>query len=340
MAAPREGRNKAIHLAATYGFADVVKNIVCKYDDDISNVANGKGMTPLHCAADHFEVVQVLLASTNDPSNLCNKRDFLQRAALHRAAEANNRKVVELLMANINDPSVVFSCKPNSWTIDPIISACYEGNLDVIKIMATYVPGGNPNRKFQGNWNGGGTSAIGIACRYGHAMVLRFLMKYEPNPNYVENGNTQFFHAMKYNGPLHPVIRCFVDFYKQQIELFGLSLQSYAGLFYGSYDIWLGLWRMVKYLYYYGHYELLHCLLFPDHANWGKYQYQLQTSNRERRTKKTKCPPYLFFSLFRKGRLSLIHKTLFGDFCTEDPKGKRKRDDEKISGPDAKNPKI
>jgi len=148
-----------MHIAANFGYIDVVKNLIQKSDNP--NAANDFGITPIHLAArqGHLGIVDALMVSVENP----NIPENSGNTPVHFAAIGGNRQIVEslkLFTDNLN--------KPNTAGDTPSKYAKINGHHNLSSFLEN---GSNPNLpKRIWNWSRKNTKLVALL------LVICFLM--------------------------------------------------------------------------------------------------------------------------------------------------------------------
>lgn len=114
-----------IHYAAILGDFESVDTLL-QYNSPV-DITTNSGYTPLHLAAEHSDIVRLLLLNKADP----NKRIFHnQETALHVAARCGNSRTVSMLLEAGADINAACALERT-----PLIWAIVNKNLDVAHLL-------------------------------------------------------------------------------------------------------------------------------------------------------------------------------------------------------------
>ena len=173
----------SIHLAAFYGFVELVEKLIKKYDSPM--VRTEQYLTPMHFAASngHSNVVEFLAPLTDMP----NMMGIHGVTPILLAAEFGHLNVIELLVPLTDTPNA-----PDNAGATPITIASSNGHKKIIEILAPLVH--NPNAP-----DGDGITPIHYAAEKGHLEILKFLVNFTDSPNTIQDndGNTPLHDAAK-----------------------------------------------------------------------------------------------------------------------------------------------
>lgn len=108
------GKQTALHIAARNDFTDCVRVLLDNCADP--NIANSKGLTPIHvaCTSGHRRVVQLILKNAKYPPNLDDFHDFRKRTT---------RQILTEKFPDLELPTAVES----KGDIDNLHRSCFEG---------------------------------------------------------------------------------------------------------------------------------------------------------------------------------------------------------------------
>ena len=116
----------SIHLAALYGFTEVVEKLSKKYDNPM--VKNESGINAIHLAAlnGHVNIVKHLVGLTDAPLTPCE----LGYSPIHYASISGNLDTVKFLVGLTNTPNI-----PDDLRIELMELAEYHENVKVQKFL-------------------------------------------------------------------------------------------------------------------------------------------------------------------------------------------------------------
>jgi ankyrin repeat protein len=217
-------RMNAFHIAARNNHSEVIE-FLCNYirkpdklmsmksrnysvtttDSNLINIPpilrlyidaqNEDGKTPLHLAAEHgyTTCVEILLKHGADVL----LPNYLGQLALHSAIQNGHSQCVDLLIKrsirNMADFQSVLSRRQS-----PLITACQNGFVDIVRLLLSQEIGINPNNNAEEN-------PLEIAIKYRQIQTLHELLEH-PQANYwlksIRNTN-KYFHQT----PLRDMIR-------------------------------------------------------------------------------------------------------------------------------------
>jgi len=132
---------KPLHLAAAFGYQDLVEFLLASQADIEAKTVAGK--TPLHWAASEgrTNVVWFLLAHHAQ----VNARDKYGNTPLHDAALNGRKEVVELLLRNSAEVNVT-----NAWGWSPLHFAVVAGDREAVELLLHHQANIN-GKGFSGN---------------------------------------------------------------------------------------------------------------------------------------------------------------------------------------------
>ena len=161
----------ALHWACILGNACVVKLLlrVKKFDQELLNMKQKKGRTPLYMASlfGHIEVVDQLLLAQADPD----VQDNSGGTALYVASQEGHMQIVHKLLQSQADPNI----RAFNGAI-PLYIASQEAHIQIVDHLLEAKS--NPNIQ-----NYDGRTPLFIGSQNGHYKVVASLLKEGANPN-------------------------------------------------------------------------------------------------------------------------------------------------------------
>ena len=151
IAGPPKQKFSPMHIAAHFGYIDVVKNLITKLDNP--NAANDFGITPIQLAAmqGHLGIVNALMVSVGNP-NISAKSGS---TPIHFAAIGGHRHIVESLKLFTDKPNA-----PNNSGDTPSKYAKMQGHFNLSSFLEK---GSNPNlREGLQNWMRENTKLVAV----------------------------------------------------------------------------------------------------------------------------------------------------------------------------------
>ncbi|KAI9154308.1 hypothetical protein LWI28_024177 [Acer negundo] len=126
----------ALYVAAEYGYADLVKEMIKFHDIAMAGTKSRNGFDAFHIAAKqgNLEVLKVLMDAIPELSMTC---DSSNTTALHTAASQGHIDVVNFLLEN--GSSVATIAKSNAKTA--LHSAARNGHVEIVKSLLSTEPG-------------------------------------------------------------------------------------------------------------------------------------------------------------------------------------------------------
>ena len=131
-------KNTVLHVAAKFGQADCVMEIIGSHFSTLLQQPNKKGDTPLHLAAraGHLRVVKILIEAANKDTERgaaseCKMMNGEKNTALHEAVRNHHRQVVKLLIQE--DPEFVYGANAEGKT--PLYIAAEWGFRDLVEMI-------------------------------------------------------------------------------------------------------------------------------------------------------------------------------------------------------------
>ncbi|KAH3629536.1 hypothetical protein KXW27_002712 [Aspergillus fumigatus] len=164
---PRETHIMGIHLAAYFGFHDIISALI--ENQQAVDVTDDWGHTPLMFGAGkgHKDVVRKLL----DEGAIIDAKDIDGRTALSWATEKGHAHVVELLIDNNADVNTM-----DIYAGSPLLSASRRGHLLIVQALLD--KGADSSLEYDV-----GKTAIHLALEHGHRDIARYFIAKDANIN-------------------------------------------------------------------------------------------------------------------------------------------------------------
>nr|XP_022298839.1 uncharacterized protein LOC111107780 [Crassostrea virginica] len=180
-----------LHLAAYYGYTDLVK-LYLKVGEQYGitvDFPNQKKDTALLWATKcgHKETVSYLLEMGSDP----NKGNDKGSTAFYWAIRYEHTDLVRLFLKNVHQQVDVHK-ERKLGLVAPIVLASTYGNSEIVEMLLK--KGANPNHVIAG-----GKTPLHHACKEGHVNVVRKLLEYKADyTKQDEQGDTALLFAARY----------------------------------------------------------------------------------------------------------------------------------------------
>ncbi|KAJ3276180.1 hypothetical protein HDV01_005628 [Terramyces sp. JEL0728] len=148
---PSMQNNKILNIACKRGLVQDVKLLL--NDRRVNPSDNNNSCILEACKNGYAEIVRLLVANHVDPS--CSDNLPLRVAVIN-----NHDKVVRVLLEDLR-------VDPNTHSSQPLISACKQGNLEIVKLLLAN--GCDPSVNFN--------SGLFYASKYGYAQIVNELLQ-------------------------------------------------------------------------------------------------------------------------------------------------------------------
>ena len=196
-----EWSNNQLHLAAAYGWIDVVTDLITKYKCD-TNCKDSRGWTPLHYAAsnNHLEVVRYFINEQHcDPMT----RDKNGDTPLHYACVQGHHRIAQYL---VNDAQCNPSCENKNGDTPLHISSQF-GRYAITQYLISEA---HCNPTSVNKYNG---TPLHYACCNGFAHIVQYLLstgKVDPLVK-DDSGNTPVDYASRHDNS-YDLLKLFQSF--------------------------------------------------------------------------------------------------------------------------------
>jgi ankyrin repeat protein len=155
------------------------------------NIADRKGMTPLHLAAQIGKTTDLIDLILKMKRIDINGRDTNGKTILHCAINGNNVTIARHLLDNGADPTV----RDNDGITPFHLAASYSEDIDLLNLILS-----NEKQVDIDEKNESGMTALHMAMIKSNATAARYLIKNQANPNVAdENGCTPLHLAVKHS---------------------------------------------------------------------------------------------------------------------------------------------
>ena len=149
-----------IHIAAVYGYLEIVKKI-SSYEEN-PNTALPNGWTPIHLAAafGHTDIVKILADKLENPTVNRAKGGL---TPIYLAARNGHTEIVKFLADKVENPN-----EPLLYGMTPLHAAVRFGHTEIVKILADKIE--NPNAPLPNGW-----TLLHAALQFGHTEIVNIL---------------------------------------------------------------------------------------------------------------------------------------------------------------------
>lgn len=210
---PSASGKTPLHTACIKGLVSSAK-VMLDRDNNIVNISDNEGRTPLHYAVNHEELMQLLLSYNPDLT-----ADDKGNTPLHYACGVNQPKVVKLLLkvcdkdminkANkTGETALHYECGSISKAIEPLLMAganpmAFNENNETplhirvkqypphtdIELLVQYGATSTPDKR--------GVTPLHLACKYNLYKTVSILLETNPEMTVDDSGKTPIMYAEK-----------------------------------------------------------------------------------------------------------------------------------------------